>query len=827
MNSQNLLAFLATLSDHAYQVSKPPPGRWSILGSASDDASGFHATAYRHPLTGQVVIAYRGTDDTRDAFADFGGIVAQPGSVLAGLNGSSSPLGIASRYGSDIFDRQVDLAHQFAEQIRSSNPGSEITYTGHSLGGGLAQVEAARQGAHGVTFEAPGMKGYIDSHFSGVARTEQIQNHYRESDLVANNPLMQHAGSSYVYESSGMPTTFDEVVGSVLISTNNTAAKVDSWLGGFFDIKEIPEGPKSGDEALIDWALKDNHNQSMVAFDLWGERVPISARDEQGQPIENDSWRRDFVSDGAEPIRSEPSIEAEPELLDRLLNPFSAASESNVPPSSRPNTAALTAGLVGVGTLGTISDAVARADQAATDADGSAGHSDASAGEAGTASASADTQAGEAQASSTAAGSSASGAQTQSAASESSQQASTSAASEAAGESTAAQEAESEASGQLGLAEHSANDSSAQATQAAAQSGEAQQAQGQAHAASSQAETHLQAAAGAAAEAQGEAGAATQSAGEAQEQSIAAASESEKAESASEQAGSAAGQAQADATQAAESASSSSSSEQHAGQQAAAAATSSSAAVDEAQNAQAQAEHSAGAAEAAGSAATASMSADSEAQSGATTASTQATSALQDAAHTEEHASESTSQSTQAQAHAGRAEDQSAQAVSTAGMAAGNRDAVQHAHGEVEIAAQAIAGSLASIRDLDERCEQHRAEADRAVQDATDSAGHAESFSVAAGDSSNAARTEQEETQALYSQVHDLLDRARQLHDETVRSRDDTERLRSETEQLKRETEQWQQQTEQVAGQCERACGSADSHASRASSAAGRAYAYL
>ncbi|AZR33895.1 TPA: hypothetical protein HH295_12630 [Xanthomonas vasicola pv. zeae] len=37
-------------------------GKYQLFGYANDAASGFHATAYQNVATGEVVIAYRGTD---------------------------------------------------------------------------------------------------------------------------------------------------------------------------------------------------------------------------------------------------------------------------------------------------------------------------------------------------------------------------------------------------------------------------------------------------------------------------------------------------------------------------------------------------------------------------------------------------------------------------------------------------------------------------------------------------------------------------------------------------------------------------------------------
>jgi hypothetical protein len=119
-------AILATLSEHAYHPDGQAPGRWKLLEKVRDDGSGFQAAAYEHPVTHQVVIAYTGTDEGKD-YLTYPGI------------GSGSSSGIVSstakHLDSGAMNRQVDLAHEFADRIKSGHPDANITYTGHSFNG--------------------------------------------------------------------------------------------------------------------------------------------------------------------------------------------------------------------------------------------------------------------------------------------------------------------------------------------------------------------------------------------------------------------------------------------------------------------------------------------------------------------------------------------------------------------------------------------------------------------------------------------------------------------------------------------------------------------
>lgn len=132
---------LAKLSWEVYEGTTPYG--WNRLTDSRDfqdvlgSVPGFYAAVYQNIGTGEIVIAYEGTypiwspTDWAANFALF-------------LEGESP---------------QFVAALEFAKAIRDQYAGTApaITVTGHSLGGGLAQLAADVFGWRGVTFDAPGM----------------------------------------------------------------------------------------------------------------------------------------------------------------------------------------------------------------------------------------------------------------------------------------------------------------------------------------------------------------------------------------------------------------------------------------------------------------------------------------------------------------------------------------------------------------------------------------------------------------------------------------------------------------------------------------------
>lgn len=147
----------------------------------ADTASGFQATAYERMDTHEVVIAYRGTEFDREPLKD-GGVDA--GMVLAGVN-AQSPDAIA-------FTEKV-MAHAKALEAIDKTP-VNVTVTGHSLGGTLAEVAASRYGMHGETFNAYGAASLLEGAPQGG---HQVIDHVRATDVVS--AASPHFGEVRIY----------------------------------------------------------------------------------------------------------------------------------------------------------------------------------------------------------------------------------------------------------------------------------------------------------------------------------------------------------------------------------------------------------------------------------------------------------------------------------------------------------------------------------------------------------------------------------------------------------------------------------------------------
>jgi len=211
----------AILADHSYREppnvglpyvpnSGPPPEQYKFVDSEPDEANypsrtfGFAATAYRNPVTNEIIIAFRGTEptDPLDLSADAGiaAEVAGPGPSL-GLIGPGAATALTLEAGRAVLLDQLAAAKAFTERVEGLAEGRPISFSGHSLGGGIAQYEAARTGYPAHTFNAPGMEQSIDRRLDPAHQGDKVFNHARTVDPV--HYIGERHGQTLDYERAG------------------------------------------------------------------------------------------------------------------------------------------------------------------------------------------------------------------------------------------------------------------------------------------------------------------------------------------------------------------------------------------------------------------------------------------------------------------------------------------------------------------------------------------------------------------------------------------------------------------------------------------------
>jgi hypothetical protein len=140
---------------------------YRVMDHMNDPVTGYQGTAYQRLDTGEVVIAHRGTEQViRD------GVITDGGMVLTGLN---LQMGDAVAFTKRVMDEAKSDAAK-------GHYTADITVTGHSLGGTLAEATAYKFGLHGQTFNAYGAAGLLEGIPKGG---NQVIDNVRATDVVS------------------------------------------------------------------------------------------------------------------------------------------------------------------------------------------------------------------------------------------------------------------------------------------------------------------------------------------------------------------------------------------------------------------------------------------------------------------------------------------------------------------------------------------------------------------------------------------------------------------------------------------------------------------
>ena len=190
--------------------------QFPIDASYLDNSStGFRAQVYHNEATKEVVIAFAGTDDIRDIKACY--------DIATG------------RLPRQFWNTRA-LYNEARNKIMESGVPAKIAFTGHSLGGALAQYMAiAAKGCSAVSFGGPGVLGAL-----GILKGEYdpgysypVMNHVAYGDEFAN--FGRHVGkvTYHSFEHSGnaqpgsLPLANDEaeIVRRLLVTMQNHEMK--------------------------------------------------------------------------------------------------------------------------------------------------------------------------------------------------------------------------------------------------------------------------------------------------------------------------------------------------------------------------------------------------------------------------------------------------------------------------------------------------------------------------------------------------------------------------------------------------------------------------
>lgn len=219
---------LAKLSLEVYDGTVPYG--WNRLTDSRDfpeiTAPGFYAAVYQNIATGEIVIAYRGT-----TVSDSGDLGADIALTVSGEH------------------PQFEAALQFANQINSTygeQPGVTISVTGHSLGGGLAQLAADVFGFGGTTFDAPG----VEQLTTGTAAEQFAQ-------------FFVDTGESFGHVPAGFTnlTVAGSVVSSVGDHIGATPTPIQVENGTVNVIELMAALALSGGTVVSQWMAPDNAHQ--------------------------------------------------------------------------------------------------------------------------------------------------------------------------------------------------------------------------------------------------------------------------------------------------------------------------------------------------------------------------------------------------------------------------------------------------------------------------------------------------------------------------------------------------------------------------------------
>ena len=148
---------LKQASAYSYKNGAHIPDGYKVVKSVDNKNTGFHAEVLAKG--NDVIVAYRGTDIT--SVQDIRNDVAMARNKIP---------------------EQATDAIKVYDQVKQDYPNSEVTVTGHSLGGSLSQIVSSVRGCEAVTFNAYETKDMFEN--SANIKEDNIVNYVNEMDGI-------------------------------------------------------------------------------------------------------------------------------------------------------------------------------------------------------------------------------------------------------------------------------------------------------------------------------------------------------------------------------------------------------------------------------------------------------------------------------------------------------------------------------------------------------------------------------------------------------------------------------------------------------------------
>lgn len=200
------------------KLSLTPTG-WSQIDQSTNPVNGFGAQAYSNGT--EIVIAYEGTN-AYDSYSDATGVMwDRVWSTASDWLFGDLPLTLGNVLGdrievlSTLFGQQIFQAALFYAQVKANAPeGTVITFTGHSLGGGLASVMSVWFDKTATTFaEMPLANTANSTSAIAAVATVLLANGYVDNKLLA---LLPSAVLTPLLDKFGVPggTTGSDIYGN-------------------------------------------------------------------------------------------------------------------------------------------------------------------------------------------------------------------------------------------------------------------------------------------------------------------------------------------------------------------------------------------------------------------------------------------------------------------------------------------------------------------------------------------------------------------------------------------------------------------------------------